>query len=64
MMESEIDFIVRRVLAGDIESYAEIVWRYQRNVMRVVAAMLFDRQESEDLIQKVFIRAYERLDQF
>ncbi|MCX7590521.1 MAG: sigma-70 family RNA polymerase sigma factor [Kiritimatiellae bacterium] len=63
-MDQNLELTVRRVLAGDTEAYAEIVRLYQRDVMRVVAAMLFDRQESEDLVQKVFIRAYEHLDQY
>ena len=56
--------IVRRVLAGDTDCYAEIVRQYQKDVTKVVAAMLFDRQESEDLVQQVFLRAFDRLDQF
>jgi RNA polymerase sigma-70 factor, ECF subfamily len=63
-MQADIDLTVRRVLAGDTGCYAEIVRLYQKDVTRVVAAMLFDRQESEDLVQQVFIRAYEYLDRF
>jgi RNA polymerase sigma-70 factor (ECF subfamily) len=64
MMQTNVDLTVRRVLAGDTDSYAEIVRLYQKDVTKVVAAMLFDRQESEDLVQQVFVRAFEHLDQF
>lgn len=64
MKASDIDLTVRRVLAGDTDCYAEIVRTYQKDVTKIVAAMLFDRPESEDLVQQVFITAFERLDQF
>lgn len=63
-MTTDIDLTIRRVLAGDTDCYAEIVRAYQKEVTKVVAAMLFDRHESEDLVQQVFIAAYERLDRF
>ena len=64
-MSKESDkVIIKMVLAGDIESFAELVERYQRDVIKVVSAMLFCRQESEDLVQKTFLRAYEKLEQF
>lgn len=63
-MTADYDLTIRRVLAGDTDCYADIVRAYQKDVTKVVAAMLFDRPESEDLVQQVFITAYERLDQF
>lgn len=63
-MAADMDLTIRRVLAGDTDRYAEIVRAYQKDVTKVVAAMLFDRPESEDLVQQVFITGYERLDQF
>ncbi len=63
-MAADMDLTIRRILAGDTDCYAEIVRVYQKDVTKVVAAMLFDRPESEDLVQQVFITAYERLDQF
>ena len=61
MTENEI---IKKVLAGDIEHYGLLVDRYQRDVIRIVSAMLFCRQESEDLVQKSFVIAYEKLDRF
>lgn len=52
------------VLAGDIESYAILVRKYNRDVVRVVSSMLFSTHEMEDLVQKVFVDAYEKLDRF
>jgi RNA polymerase sigma-70 factor (ECF subfamily) len=62
--QTDMDLTVRRVIAGDTDAYAEIVRLYQKDVTKVVAAMLFDRQESEDLVQDVFVKAFEHLDQF
>lgn len=58
------DEIVAAVLAGDLESYRQIVLRYQQEVMRVVNALVFDLSAREDIVQQVFVRAYRALDQY
>jgi RNA polymerase sigma-70 factor (ECF subfamily) len=63
-MMDELDSIIDRVLDGQTEAYAEIVRRYQREVGRVVMAMLRDVEKSTDLVQQVFLDAYLHLDQF
>ena len=56
--------IIVGVLAGDIEAYSDLVRKYNRDVVRVVSSMLFSTHEMEDLVQKVFVNAYEKLDRF
>jgi RNA polymerase sigma-70 factor (ECF subfamily) len=58
MSSPEADRIVREVLGGQAEAYAEIVRLYQRDVWRVAAALLHDAQRTEDLVQQVFVDAY------
>jgi RNA polymerase sigma-70 factor (ECF subfamily) len=58
------DAIVRRVRRGETEAFAEIVRRHQRDVWRVIAAMLQSIEESQELMQQAFIDAYMRLDQY
>jgi len=61
---TETDSIVVRVLGGEIDAYEAIVRAYQQEVWKVVAAMLFDAQRTEDLVQKAFINAYQHLHQY
>jgi RNA polymerase sigma-70 factor (ECF subfamily) len=64
MNATEVDQIVEQVLAGDVEAYAEVVRRYQREVWKVVTAMLHDVKVTEDLVQQAFVNAYLHLSQY
>ncbi|MBT3285978.1 MAG: sigma-70 family RNA polymerase sigma factor [Victivallales bacterium] len=56
--------LIARVQAGDIEFYEEVVRRYQTSVLQVVSGMLYDRNNTEELAQQVFVNAYLHLDSF
>ena len=56
--------LIDKILKGDYEQYSNIVRKYNRDVLIVVSAMLFNYQEVEDLVQKVFIEAYDKLERF
>ncbi len=58
------DELVRRVLAGDTESFAMVVRRYQGDVWKVAVAMLGDPVATENLVQQTFVNAYQRLTQY
>lgn len=55
---------VQQVLAGDVEAYAPLVQAYQQDVWRLAAYALRNRAATEDLVQQVFLTAYEKLDRF
>jgi len=55
--------VVRAVLAGDIEDYAELVGRYRDRYARFAARMLGSADAAEDAVQDAFIRAFEQLQQ-
>lgn len=59
-----VEDAVRRVLAGEVAAYADIVAAHERLVWLVVAQLLCRRDETEELVQRVFIRAYEQLDRY
>jgi RNA polymerase sigma-70 factor (ECF subfamily) len=61
MSNREIDSIVARVLGGDVDAYEAIVSGYQQEVWKVVAAMLYDAQRTEDLVEQTFIKAFQQL---
>ena len=53
--------VVRAVLAGDTERYAELVRRYRDRYARYAAQMLGSVDAAEDAVQDAFVRAYDRL---
>lgn len=55
--------IVRAVLAGDRERYAELVERYRDRYARYAARMLGSADAAEDAVQDAFVRAYDQLAQ-
>jgi len=56
--------IVRRILEGDLASFELIMRRYNQRIFRVVRGMLGEDDESEDVVQDAYVRAYENLSQF
>ncbi len=55
--------LVRRVLAGESEVFAQIVDRYGSDIWRLMAGMLGDPNRCENLVQQCFVNAYEHLHQ-
>src|SRR5882672_8628784 len=55
--------VVRAILAGDIERYAELVGRYRDRYARYAARMLGSADAAEDAVQDAFVRAYDQLAQ-
>jgi RNA polymerase sigma-70 factor (ECF subfamily) len=58
------DELVRLVRRGRADCYEEIVDRYQRDVLRIVTATLYDRSQTEGLVQQVFVNAFMHLADF
>src|SRR5688572_1855499 len=62
--EPSTDDLVRRVLAGETQTFVQIVRRYEREVWKIVALMLRDHTATENFVQQCFVNAYERLGQY
>ena len=56
--------IVRRVLAGEVEAFRLLVDRYQRQVFRLGLRFLGAREDAQDYVQEVFLKAFEGLRQY
>ena len=56
--------IIKKIMKGDINAFSEIIRTYQTDVWKVVAAMLKNREMTEELVQETFVNAYTHLDQF
>jgi RNA polymerase sigma-70 factor (ECF subfamily) len=53
--------LVRRVLAGEVDAYADLVARYRDRLGRYAVHLLGDRADAEDALQETFVRAYRSL---
>lgn len=58
------DDVIVAIRKGEIELYRQIVVRYQGDVLKIVNAMLLDYSAREDVVQQVFVRAFQRLEQY
>jgi len=58
MAEPSDGTIVRRVLAGDTESFRILVTRYRRQYDRYAVALVGDADAAADAMQEAFIRAW------
>ena len=56
--------LVDRVKRGDMHAFEMLVVKYQRRIQRLVARMVRDPEQVEDVAQETFIRAYRALPQF
>lgn len=53
--------VIERVLAGDIQQFAELVNRYQAALYRHAVAMVLDHDAAADMVQDAFVRTYTNL---
>lgn len=56
--------IIQKVLDGNTEAFGVLVDRYGTMVFQVIHRIIGNREESEDISQEVFIRAFRQLGQF
>lgn len=56
--------LVARAREGDYSSYEELVRRYQRRVYALVYNMTSHKEDAEDMVQDVFVKAYQSLHGF
>jgi RNA polymerase sigma-70 factor (ECF subfamily) len=56
--------IVGEALRGSQAAFRELVRRYEGPVLNLIAQMVRERSEAEDLTQEVFVKAFARLGSF
>jgi len=56
--------LMRRVRQGDREAFASLVDKYRQPVIALIARILNDPHEAEDLAQNVFVQAYKAADRY
>lgn len=64
-MEAEADAVlVRRVQAGEVERFDDLVLKYRERIWSVIYHMTSNREDAADLAQEVFIKAFQSLNRF
>jgi RNA polymerase sigma-70 factor, ECF subfamily len=56
--------VVKRVLAGETALYEILMRRYNQRLYRVARSILRNDVDAEDVMQEVYVRAYQHLNQF
>ncbi len=56
--------LVARAKEGDTAAFEQLVRQYERQIFRVAQHITQNREDAEDITQDVFLKAYEKLEQF
>lgn len=56
--------LVERAKAGDQAAFEQLVRQYDRPIFRTAMHITQNREDAEDITQDVFLKAYNKLDQF
>src|SRR5262249_2584781 len=56
--------VVARFRAGDRRAFDELVQRHQTSLKRLLLPYVKNEHDAQDVAQKVFVRAFERIDTF
>ena len=61
MDEMSDEEIVKRIQEGDMDAFGLLVERYEPKLARYAKRFLFGQEDSKDLLQDVFIKAYQNI---
>jgi len=64
MTKKRIDMLVKMAISGDQDAYEELVRRYQPGLFKMIYQMIKNREETEDLVQETFIKAFKSLESY
>lgn len=64
MPELTDEAIAEQVQRGALQAFGTLVERYEQKMLRYARKFLFDSEESHDVVQEVFIKAYTNINSF
>ncbi len=64
MDKMEDKILVERVLKGERDAFRELIRRYQRLVEHMVARLIDDDRDREEVAQDIFVKVYQKLADF
>lgn len=56
--------LAKKAMGGDVESYSELVRRYEAPLLRYAAFLIQDSDTAQDIVQDTFIKTYQNLRSF
>ncbi len=56
--------VIKKIKNGEINCFSEIVGKYTTNIHRYIKAKLFDKNETDDLVQNTFVSFYKAIGRF
>src|SRR6267154_1169184 len=63
-MEETDEHLALAVQGGAADKFGEVVARYQAKLLRYARKFLLDPEDAQDIVQDIFIKAYENLQSF
>jgi len=63
-MEEPDEQVAARVRNGEVEAFGELVERYQTKLLRYARKFLLESDDAQDIVQDIFIKAYEHIQSF
>jgi RNA polymerase sigma-70 factor (ECF subfamily) len=64
-LEADADWsVVRRVQAGDVAAFDQLILKYRERLYAVVYNMTSNREDTADLVQDAFIKAFQSINRF
>ncbi len=64
MADQNIQILIQRALTGDQSAYKALLKRYQNGIHNMIYQMIKNREETEDLVQETFIKAFHSLESY
>lgn len=64
MHEFSNEEIAQMVQKGETESFALLMQRFERKLLRYASKFLIDHEHAQDLVQEVFIKAYTKIQSY
>src|SRR5258707_7436218 len=49
---------------GDVPAFEQLVKRYDRRLLRIAQSVTHNREDSQDVVQEAFLKAFQNLGQF
>ena len=56
--------LVQLARGGDLKAFSDLIKRYEGKIFRLALHITQNREDAEDIAQDVFLKAYQKLDQF
>ena len=62
--DTSTEFLIKAVLSGDDDAFAELIRRYKRKIFLIVAKFARDDDELDDVSQEIFVKMYQGLNKY